>query len=424
MKRTKNILIIILLTVVFYTNNVYAGCKLGPNVIRDLAGLYTILKIMVPSIIIALTAWEIFNTVLKGDAEGDIKKVAIKFVKRIAIAILILFTPMLVNQFMSILSINDDNSANGSCFKYLMDPSLMDEDGNEQKQNVKYNELEMNDLISIGGETFIITDIQGSYEDKGGVTYYAVSQKNFNGYGNHELTWSTSAKTYNFNLGDCPFDSSSPNHYLCSSTDGQNNISSEPSMGSGSRQSVFSDSTNDDVVSFKELAFSYPEVTKAVVNVPHSVNRSECSNAISNYSQYLKNYTGISVIMPTKEHIKAVSERKVKGGVFFLSEENTGFFTQTAVDTWKTDIASNLGIVYNNENPNLLEQAAYKFGEKIYEAFNDMIPPTNILNVEVAGVQTNEIFGTSKSGGDEQPHWGCRPMIKFNEETYKKLKNQ
>ena len=53
-----------------------------------------------------------------------------------------------------------------------------------------------------------------------------------------------------------------------------------------------------------------------------------------------------------------------------------------------------------------------------------MIPPTNILNVEVAGVQTNEIFGTSKSGGDEQPHWGCRPMIKFNEETYKKLKNQ
>ena len=132
--------------------------------------------------------------------------------------------------------------------------------------------------------------------------------------------------------------------------------------------------------------------------------------------EYLKNYKGIDVIMPSSEHIKNTSINKVKGGIFFLAEDNTGFVTSQVVNEWKNNIANKL----ETEDDSFMASLLHKFGNKINEAvFVDSIPSRYVLNVEVAGAQSQELFGN-----DKMNRWGCRPMIKFNEETYKKLKNQ
>ncbi len=90
----------------------YTGCPLGVNVTKDIYGLLKILKIVVPILVIGLTILEGVRAVAKGEIVGEEKKLAIRFVKRLIIAVILFFLPVLVNQIMIMANIWDEN---GTC---------------------------------------------------------------------------------------------------------------------------------------------------------------------------------------------------------------------------------------------------------------------------------------------------------------------
>lgn len=90
----------------------YTGCPLGKNVTKDIYGLLKILKIVVPILVIGLTILEGVQAVAKGEIAGEEKKLAIRFVKRLIIAVILFFLPVLINQIMIMANIWDEN---GTC---------------------------------------------------------------------------------------------------------------------------------------------------------------------------------------------------------------------------------------------------------------------------------------------------------------------
>lgn len=417
MKRTKNILIIILLTVVFYTNNVYAGCKLGPNVMLDLAGLYNVLKIMVPLVIIALTVYEIFNTVLKGDAEGDIKKVAIKFVKRIAIAILILFTPMLVNQFMKMLSINDGEGS--TCFEYLMNPDKIIEDKNLVDDS-KYNtsaSFGIGDTITIAGQNFIITDTEGSFEDATGITYYALAQENF------ETTCDTVYKFNNGGLNDVL--NGIGDVYEVKTQCGTSPESNTELGKTFSENSVLENLSTNSFGSGLALV-SFAEGTIALHD---TISYDYCQKAISNYADYLRNYKGFTVISPDSNRVEKSVYNSIKGGGFW-EFSNGGFVTLAdsraaykQMHLYDGNSESKLdgalvgaeALLNGNTTPNgdfvVYSKAGFYYDKGIYKSYFE--------NKKNIGIDLDIVITL-----EEQYTVGCRPMIEFTEKDYQDLINK
>lgn len=94
------------------SENYYTGCPLGEHVTKDIYGLLKILKIIVPILVIGLTILDAVRAVAKGEIVGEEKKLAIRFVKRLIIAVILFFLPVLVNQIMIMANIWDEN---GTC---------------------------------------------------------------------------------------------------------------------------------------------------------------------------------------------------------------------------------------------------------------------------------------------------------------------
>ena len=94
------------------SDDLYTNCPLGINVTKDIYGLLKILKITIPILVIGLTIIEGVKAVAKGEIAGEEKKLAIRFVKRLIIAVILFFLPVLVNQIMIMANIWDEN---GTC---------------------------------------------------------------------------------------------------------------------------------------------------------------------------------------------------------------------------------------------------------------------------------------------------------------------
>lgn len=99
-------------TVYAEENDVGDGCPLGPKVTKDLYGILKIFKIAAPLIIVALTIWEVVNSLLKGDVTSEFKTLYKKFLKRLMYAVILFFLPILVDQVMQMANVWD---ANGMC---------------------------------------------------------------------------------------------------------------------------------------------------------------------------------------------------------------------------------------------------------------------------------------------------------------------
>lgn len=87
-------------------------CPLGPDVTKDLAGVLKIIRIAAPILVIGLSTFEAIKAITKGDANADMKKVATRFGKRVVFAIILFFITILVDQFMQLLGIWDEQ---GGC---------------------------------------------------------------------------------------------------------------------------------------------------------------------------------------------------------------------------------------------------------------------------------------------------------------------
>lgn len=87
-------------------------CPLGPEVTKDLQGVLKVFNIVAPLLVIVLSTMDAIKAITKGDAAGDLKKVAIRFGKRAALAAVLFFLPIIVNQLMIMLDFWD---AAGGC---------------------------------------------------------------------------------------------------------------------------------------------------------------------------------------------------------------------------------------------------------------------------------------------------------------------
>ena len=87
---------------------------------EGVCGALMILKIVAPLLCIGLSVFDAIKAVAKGDPSTDLKKVAIKFLKRMMYAIILFFIPVLVDLFFQMA---DVWGANGTC-------DLMNPEGN------------------------------------------------------------------------------------------------------------------------------------------------------------------------------------------------------------------------------------------------------------------------------------------------------
>lgn len=89
-----------------------ADCPLGENVTKDLSGALKIFKIVAPILCIAFSIFEAIQAITKGDAATDLKRVAIRFGKRMIYTVLIFFLAVIVDAVMQLLNVWD---ADGQC---------------------------------------------------------------------------------------------------------------------------------------------------------------------------------------------------------------------------------------------------------------------------------------------------------------------
>ena len=114
MKKNQLFITLIVLLIVFAPAIVLADttCPLGEDVTKDLSGALKIARIVAPLLVIGLTFKEGITALVKGDAEGQTKKVVGKLLKRLLAAVLLFAIPVIVDAFMQLLNVWDDT---GSC---------------------------------------------------------------------------------------------------------------------------------------------------------------------------------------------------------------------------------------------------------------------------------------------------------------------
>lgn len=93
-------------------NEYYTGCPLGEDVTKDIYGLLKILKIVAPLLVVGLTIFEFVKAIARSEIDGEAKKLGMRLVKRLIIAVILFFLPVLVNQIMIMANIWDEN---GTC---------------------------------------------------------------------------------------------------------------------------------------------------------------------------------------------------------------------------------------------------------------------------------------------------------------------
>ena len=133
MKNKTNILIMIILLCLVsfgFTDVVFAGgtCPLGPAVTKDLYGALKVFRILAPILVITLSSIDAIKALTKGDGGADFKRVAQRFIKRVIIAVVLFFLPVLVDQLFQMTDVwgangTCDLESAGVCSKYDNDPS-------------------------------------------------------------------------------------------------------------------------------------------------------------------------------------------------------------------------------------------------------------------------------------------------------------
>ena len=112
MKKHINVILLILIAMFGFTGSVYAVCPLGPDVTRDLHGVLKIINYAAPLLLIVFSIIDVLKAITKGDAQGNVKAVRDKFLKRLLYTAILFFIPILVDQFMIMADVWDSE---GGC---------------------------------------------------------------------------------------------------------------------------------------------------------------------------------------------------------------------------------------------------------------------------------------------------------------------
>ena len=83
------------------------NCNSWGNVIKDLQNLFDFAKIVVPLLVIGLSSYDFIKAITSKEAK-DIKKAYNTLLKRLGLAIIFFFLPMLINLFLEMININSD----------------------------------------------------------------------------------------------------------------------------------------------------------------------------------------------------------------------------------------------------------------------------------------------------------------------------
>ncbi len=149
MKKSKKLLGLIgilLISLMTFRVDVYAACPLGPHVTKDLTNVLNIFKIVAPLLVIVVSTYEAVIAITKGDAQVELKKVFIRFCKRVGLAALIFFLPVLVDQVMQMMNVWDDE---GGC-KFENTPEIIEQPEEKPALEVpKYESLDPNRAFTL-----------------------------------------------------------------------------------------------------------------------------------------------------------------------------------------------------------------------------------------------------------------------------------
>ena len=139
MKKSLNILVVMLVATFAFSMDVFAYCPLGPDVTKDLHGILKIINVAAPLLCIVFSVLDVLKTLTKGDAMGNTKPVVHRFFKRLLYTAILFFIPILVDQFMIMTGVWDEEggcdlfnpSENGQEDSDLTDPVAVVFDGVE-----------------------------------------------------------------------------------------------------------------------------------------------------------------------------------------------------------------------------------------------------------------------------------------------------
>ena len=112
MKKSLNILLVAFVALFAFSTDVFAYCPLGPDVTKDLSGLLKIINYAAPLLCIVFSVIDVLKTLTKGDAMGNTRPVVNRFLKRLLYTVILFFIPVLVDQFMIMAGVWDED---GGC---------------------------------------------------------------------------------------------------------------------------------------------------------------------------------------------------------------------------------------------------------------------------------------------------------------------
>lgn len=89
-------------TIVFADN---IQCDAWGAALQDLKNLFRVLEIVIPLLVIGLSSFDFLKAILSKEAK-DVKKAFHTFLKRLILAVIFFFLPVLINLFLEIAGVN------------------------------------------------------------------------------------------------------------------------------------------------------------------------------------------------------------------------------------------------------------------------------------------------------------------------------
>ena len=99
-----------------FDSGVYDDCEgiLGPELISFINTIFDYVKVLVPVALIALGSFDIGRAIFAGN-EDEMKKATKTFIRRLIIAVIIMFSPLLVNFIINVVNNATGSGYSGTC---------------------------------------------------------------------------------------------------------------------------------------------------------------------------------------------------------------------------------------------------------------------------------------------------------------------
>lgn len=110
MKKKKKVKLILCLYLVMFSFKtiVFADsiqCNAWGDALQDLQNLFDLLKIVIPLLVIGLSSYDFIKAITSKEAK-DVKKAYQTFLKRLILAVIFFFLPVLINMFLDMAGVN------------------------------------------------------------------------------------------------------------------------------------------------------------------------------------------------------------------------------------------------------------------------------------------------------------------------------